>query len=180
MTNKGYRIIFETYDVNEPTHILNRSTMMEESLIEPTNLHDFSVAHEKQIELLQASLDNIIAEKVKLLNQNQTQCPECEGHLKTKGTQASAFYDVFTDHQVKIQRLKCKDCGYEAPATVKNLLNGNLSGALVKIQSELGASETFRDSESLFKTFTAKSRKVNNHNRIKKVTQSGFCRILLF
>ena len=43
---------------------------------------------------------------------------------------------------------------------------------MVKIQSELGASETFRDSESLFKTFTAKSRKVNNHNRIKKVTQS--------
>ena len=46
---------------------------MEDKLIEPTNLHDFSIGHEKQIELLQASLDNIIAEKVKLLNQNQTQ-----------------------------------------------------------------------------------------------------------
>ncbi|NQY36847.1 MAG: hypothetical protein HRT37_18160 [Alteromonadaceae bacterium] len=172
MGQKAYIIIFETYDLTDPALILNRSTIMEESLTQPTNLHDFSIDHEKQIELLQISLDNIIAEKVKLLNQNQTACPKCKGQLAKLGKQTSAFYDVFTDHHVKIQRLKCKDCGYEAPATVRNLLNGNLSGALVKIQSELGASETFRDSESLFKTFTAKSRKVNNHNRIKKVTQS--------
>ena len=96
MGKKGYRIIFETYDVIEPTLILNRSTMMEETLIDPINLHDFSIGHEKQIELLQASLDNIIAEKVKLLNQTQTQCPECKGQLTKLGKQASAFYDVFT------------------------------------------------------------------------------------
>ena len=64
--------------------------MMEETLTQPTNLHDFSIDHSKQIELLQASLDNIITEKVKLLNQNQTECPKCKGQLRKLGKQTSA------------------------------------------------------------------------------------------
>ena len=55
MGQKAYRIIFETYDLTDPALILNRSTIMEESLTQPTNLHDFSIDHEKQIELLHHS-----------------------------------------------------------------------------------------------------------------------------
>ena len=172
MENKAYRVTFETYNVNEPSIVLNRSIIMEDTLTPPTNLLNFSISHVKQIELLQKSLDCIVSEKVKLLNQDKTLCSECKGHFKKAGKQSSAFYDVFTDHHVKIQRVKCVECGYEAPSTVRNIINGNLSASLVKIQSELGASQTFRDSERLFKTFTGRDRKVNNHNRIKKITNS--------
>ncbi|WP_028865237.1 UPF0236 family transposase-like protein [Psychromonas aquimarina] len=41
-----------------------------------------------------------------------------------------------------------------------------------QLQLGIPSSQTFRDSENLFKTFSAKPRSVNNHNRIKVVTHS--------
>jgi hypothetical protein len=169
--SKGFRIVFESYDIDEPESLFHRETILSGAITPPTNCLDFSLSHESQIALIQDVQDKIIAEKVQLLNQELSSCPNCQGRLKKRGKQTSTFHDVFTDHTVKIQRVKCESCGYEVPATVRNLLNGSLSGALAKIQSELGACQTFRDSEQLFETFSGQARGVNNHNRIKEVTQ---------
>lgn len=169
---KGFRIIFESYDLNNPELIISRSTIIEDLISKPTDCLDFSLEYEKQIELLQLTLDKIISEKAKLLNQDQTSCPKCKGKIIKRGTHLSTFHDVLTDHTVKIQRVGCIECNYEPPSTVRTILHGTLSGALVKIQSELGSTYTFRDSEEILQKFSTKERSINNHNRIKEITHS--------
>jgi Uncharacterised protein family (UPF0236) len=79
---------------------------------------------------------------------------------------------VLSDHKVGIQRLKCKQCGYEEPSTVRTILNGTASGDLVNIQATLGADYTYRESEKILDLFSQKSRQVNNHDRVKQVVHS--------
>lgn len=169
---KRYRIVFESYDATSRENSLSSSVIIDEAISKPTNCLDFSIEHHQQIQIIQTSLDKIIAEKAKLLNQDSQECPECSGILIKIGNQQSTFHDVFTDHEVNIQRLRCVDCKHEPAATVRTVLNGTLSGALAKIQSELGSSYTFRDSESLLETFSTQKRKINNRNRIKNVIHS--------
>jgi hypothetical protein len=139
----------------------------------PTNCLDFSLAHHKQIQLLQSALDNILLEKAALINCHLKSCPNCPGEVIKLGKRKSTFHDVFTDHEIKMQRARCSSCGFEAPSTVRTFLKGNtMSGELAKIQSELGAENTFRDSEEIFEKFSAKPRKINNHNRIKLTAES--------
>lgn len=170
--NKGFRILFETYDLHNPQSILSHATIMQGVITKPTNCLDFSLQHEQQIELIQVTMDKVISEKAKLLNQDINECPKCNGKIIKRGTHTSTFHDVFTDHHVKIQRLSCVNCNYEPPSTVRTMLNSTLSGCLAKVQSELGSDYTFRDGEKILKIFSAKDREINNHKRIKEVTKS--------
>ena len=170
--NQGYRIVFETYDLENPPKVLEQSVIIEDIITKPTSCLDFSISHEQQIEILQKSIDKIIGEKTKLINAESGDCPKCSKNLIKLGYHKSTFHDVFTDHNVSIQRLRCKDCKYEAPSTVRTLLDGVLSGSLVKIQSELGSDYTFRDAESLLEKFATKRRTINNRNRIKNIVST--------
>ncbi len=170
--NKGYRIIFESIDLDNPSTVVRQSTLIEESVKVATNCLDFSLEHEKQIKLLQAALDNILIEKTELINNDLHLCPKCPGELIKQGKRKSTFHDVFTDHEVKMQRAKCNQCGFEPASTVRTFLGGTtISGDLAKLQSELGAEQTFRDAEDIFNKFSTAQRKVNNHNRIKLTTE---------
>lgn len=46
------------------------------------------------------------------------------------------------------------------------------SGELQKFQSELGATHTYREAEELLSLFSGENRSINNHDRIKQVTES--------
>ena len=151
--SQGYRIVFETYSLDNPNDIKEQSVIIEDIVTRPTSCLDFSISHEQQIEILQNSIDHVIAEKTKLINSESGDCPNCSKNLIKLGYHRSTFHDVFTDHHVRMQRLRCKSCKYEAPSTVRTLLDGVLSGALVKIQSELGSDYTFREAESLLEKF---------------------------
>jgi len=171
--NKGYRIIFESIDLDDPSEVMRKATLLEGSVNAPTNCLDFSLEHKQQIQLLQTALDNILREKAELINSNLPPCPKCPGELIKLGKRKSTFHDVFTDHKVKMQRAKCNKCGFEPGSTVRTFLNGTtMSGDLTKLQSELGAEHTFRDSEEIFEKFSTGQRKINNHNRIKITTES--------
>jgi len=170
---KAYRIIFETIDLAEPKKILRQETLLEDKLSKPTNILDFSLNHSDQIQLLKSALDNIMLEKAALINSDLDSCPSCSGEIIKQGKRKSTFHDVFTDHEVKMQRVKCNTCGFEPASTVRTFLKGHtMSADLTKIQSELGAENTFRDAEEIFNKFSNKSRKINNHNRIKLTTET--------
>lgn len=170
---KAYRIIFETVDLDDPTKTLRRETILEKSVSKPTNILDFSLSHADQIHLLKSALDNILLEKAALINSDLDSCPNCSGEIIKQGKRKSTFHDVFSDHEVKMQRVKCRACGFEPASTVRTFLKGHtMSADLLKIQSELGAENTFRDSEEIFNKFSGGSRKINNHNRIKLTTES--------
>jgi hypothetical protein len=64
------------------------------------------------------------------------------------------------------------ECSYETPYTVRQLLGTVQSGELQKIQAELGARHTYRESEQLLEMFSGTDRYINNHDRIKQVSES--------
>ena len=103
-----------------------------------------------KIPMTSSGYEKLQKELAKLINQDQHICTKCSGKIIKRGTHTSTFHDVYTDHEVKIQRLVCVSCQHEPPSTVRTLLKGTLSGALAKIQTELGASYTFRDGQNLY------------------------------
>jgi hypothetical protein len=165
-----YRVIFETYDQSNPAVSLTKTTIGKGIIEKPTSLLDLSMGLDNQIKLIKETQNCILQEKFSLLAK-RTSCPCCEGKLKKFGQTPSTFYDVFTDHVVKIQRLKCTKCDYESPSTIRTLFNGTQSAELIKIQSELGSLHSFRESEYLFGLFTNQKRPINNHDRIKQATE---------
>ena len=137
-----YRIIFQAYDDNAPEFVIRQQSLLEDALTLPTNCFDFSMGLDKQIALLQTTQGCIIKEKTDLLYKNKKVCSSCGGKLQKYGKKESAFHDVFTDHKLFMQRLKCNACGAEEPSTVQGLINTVQSGDLKKIQASLGAKFT--------------------------------------
>ena len=172
MTTKNYRIIFEVYDQKETLQVISRTEILKGELNKPSNCLDFSMGLDKQIALIQGVQDMVLQEKVKLIHSEKPTCPDCNINLHKTGTNKSIFHDVFTDHNVEIQRFKCNNCGYETQSTVRTLFQGGISGDLKKIQSTLGSTHSFREGEKLFELFSGKDRQINNHDRIKQVTES--------
>jgi hypothetical protein len=169
---KAYRIIVECYDKNSPKKVISQCSVLEGDINKPTNCMDFTIGIEKQIALLQNVQDYVLLEKASLLNQEEKMCPCCTIKLAKFGKHSSTIHDVLTDHEVQIQRLKCNKCKYEEPSTVRTVLNGTLSGDLVKVQASLGADHTYRESEKILEIFSQKERQVNNHDRVKHVVES--------
>jgi len=170
--DKAFRIIYQAIDKANPEVVLRQETLLSGEITKPSNCLDFSISHEEQINLIQNAVDNILVEKADLINKDARDCPDCHTHLTKLGKHLSTFNDIFTDHEVKMQRLRCSGCGYEAPSTVRTFLNGNtLSGQLAKLQAELGAKHTFRDCEDILTSFATRPRRITNHNRVKLTTE---------
>jgi hypothetical protein len=167
---KGYRIIVESYNTNNPALTLNKTIVSENVIEKPTSLANLSMGLSKQIEVISSIQDFYVTEKISLVTLQKT-CPCCKGKLKKFGHHTSSFHDVLTDHMVKIQRLKCTMCDYETSSTIRTLFNGNQSAELMRIQAEIGAEHSFRDAEKLLSLFSNKRRTVNNHERVKQTTE---------
>jgi len=164
----GFRINFETFDLENRDVVLSKAAILEDMLTAPNNCLDFSIIYEKQIEIMSKLLDQIIAAKVSLLNEDLKLCPKCKGEMIKIGKNRSTFHDVLTDHTVAIQRYRCKQCRYEPPSTIRDILGVVQSGQLSKIQAELGAEHTFRETENIFKKFCGKNRGIDNRTRVKE------------
>ena len=167
---KCYRIVYQSFAKSEPTKILEEKTLLEDDLIIPTNCLDISIGLENQIKLVQSAQDAILSGKFENLYKDRC-CPKCQGKLVKDGTHTSTLHDALTDQKVKIQRMKCKNCAYEPPSTIRTLLNTTQTGDLKKIQATLGANFTFRESEQVLELFSCGRRRVNNHDRVKQVTE---------
>jgi len=173
--SKSYRVIFQVYDDSASCHVLREELIAESKMMVPTNCLDFTIGMEAQLSIVKQIQGHVLNAKLSLLAQEQTPvCPitDCCGKLVKCGKQTSPFHDVFTDHMVIMQRFKCNACGHETPSTAKMLLGTIQSGELQMIQSKLGATHTYRESEELFTLFSAAERSINNHDRIKQVTES--------
>lgn len=173
--SKFYRVIFQTYEDSNPGDAVHEELIIDSKLTAPTNCLDFTMGIETQLSMVGKIQGNVLNEKLDLLaNMQDRHCPisNCTGKLVKCGKQKSPFHDVFTDHMVLMQRFKCNDCGHETPSTAKMIMGTIQSGELQKIQSKLGATHTYRESEELFSLFSGVERTINNHDRIKQITES--------
>lgn len=170
---KYYRIVFEEFDVPPKLEPDNKENVLIEGEVSaPTNCLDFGICHDEQINLIQKSQDKILALQAKLIGHKQNSCPKCiDGTLKKHGFNTSWFNDVFSDHRVKLPRRRCNKCKHVETNTVQGFLGQPLSGELLKIQSELGANYSYRDSEDLINKFSNKKRRINNHEKIHATSE---------
>ena len=133
--------------------------MMAGSVDKPEDVFNFGFAHEEQIKLVHSCQDALLKEQITLIESVVDCCPNCpDRNLRKHGKRLSDYHDVFTDHKLTIMRKRCPDCGYEPGSTIKNLLGHSLSADLVKLQTELGANYTYRESEQLFSAFSRSKR----------------------
>jgi hypothetical protein len=173
--SKCYRVIFQTYDESKPDTVIEETPILDSKIEAPTNCLNFSMGMEQQLEVVHRVQDQVLNEKLKLISENQNRkCPqdECHGKLVKGGKQKSPFNDVFTDHIVTMQRFRCNTCCFETASSVKILLGSIQSGELQKIQSQLGSTHTYRESEELLSIFSGRVRPINNHDRIKNVSEA--------
>jgi hypothetical protein len=173
--SKSYRVIFQTYEDSQPGDIIKEEVIIDSKITIPANCLDFTMGIKAQLSMVGQIQSNVLNEKLALLADMQDRhCPgsNCTGMLVKCGKQKSPFHDVFTDHIVLMQRLKCNSCGHETPSTAKMIMGTIQSGELQKIQAELGVTHTYREAETLFSLFSGAKRSINNHDRIKQVTES--------
>ena len=173
--SKCYRVIFQTYNEARPDVVIDEIPILESKITSPTNCLNFSMGMEQQLEVVQKVQNQVLNEKLKLISENKNRkCPQdqCQGKLIKGGKQKSPFNDVFTDHIVTMQRFRCNTCGVEEASTVKMLLGTIQSGELQKIQSQLGATHSYRESEELLSLFSGHVRPINNHDRIQSNSES--------
>jgi len=167
-----YRVTFEIYDETSKGKIISSAKILDEALVKPTNCFDYGMGQEKQVALIQSVQDNVLSAKTHMFINTEGECPECKTKLTKYGKSKSRYFDVYTDHKVQIQRLRCNGCGYEAPRSIKSILKTDMSSDLKKVQATLGAEHTYRDSENILELFSAGSREINNHDRVKHTTES--------
>lgn len=133
---------------------------------------DFGIRHKEQMELISKVQDKVLQLQASETSFKNDCCPKCaDGVLKKHGFNTSWFYDVFSDHRVILPRRRCNKCKHVATNTVQGLLGQSLSGELIKIQSELGAQYSYRESERLINRFSSKKRRINNHEKIHATSE---------
>jgi hypothetical protein len=166
------KVIVQTYE-STSNEILRESDVFDLEVIKPTSCLDVSLGMSNQIQIMKKVQDHVMEDKMSLVTEAyQGECPECKHKLIKAGMQGSPLHDVFTDHTVYLQRQRCPECKFKTPSTINTLIGTTITGELSKIQAELGAKHSYRESEDLFDLFSNEERKINNHDRIKKSTES--------
>jgi len=91
--------------------------------------------------------------------------------LNKTGHAKSNFHAVFTDHQVGIQKHKCRnpECDWQSTPTTTSVFGTSIHPDLAKLQCEQGALYSYRSSKQPGE-LTVRRRPVNNHNNIKLLT----------
>ncbi len=170
MSGYALRIVVEKIDLQNNEKILSRESITDIDIKSPDNIIDLGLRHSAQIDILQMIQDKLLAEQAPLLKSTTNRCSGCHSTLVGNGYAKSKFHAVFTDHEIKVQRLKCLNCKQSVVPSIKSLLGTSVHPDLYRLQCEQGANHTYRKAERNLEQMCTKKRNVNNHNRIKNIT----------
>ena len=150
---------------------ISTKTIKEMKIETPEKLEDLGLTQKDQLEVLSSVQENILhAQTNGILTLNNNICPECGSHLNKNGHQKSIYSGVYADSRVLMSKLDCSSptCKWNHNPTIKSYFGGNISPELAKLQSELGATLSFRKASNQMKLMCARKRPVNNHMRIRE------------
>jgi hypothetical protein len=168
---KLYRLVFESYDPTNENE-LTKTVITKGIISNPVDLFSIGFSHEEQIAIIKSSQDALIKEQFQQKTSGIEYCKECPNQKLIKsGKNKSKYHDVFTDHDISITRRHCPNCKHEESSTVRAIFGSTISSELAKIQAELGADCSYRDSEQIFAKFSYGKRDINNHDRIKQTSE---------
>jgi hypothetical protein len=163
-----YRVVIELYSESNPD-LVERKIIDDKKIGPVTNIYDLGLRHTAQIELLQNIQQQVLNCQSKFLREDIKFCPKCASKVNKHGYDNCKFHSVFTDHEVKTQRLKCSKCSWKSTPSIKSLFGTSIHPDLAKIQSELGANHSYRESQKILDLQSASQRPINNHDRVKNI-----------
>jgi hypothetical protein len=170
MSQYSLRIVVEKIDLKNNEKILSRETVTNIDIKSPDTIIDLGLRHGSQIDILQMIQEKLLTEQAPFLKPNINCCNDCQSKLVSNGYAKSKFHAVFTDHEIRVQKLKCLHCKKSVVPSVKSLLGTSIHPDLYRLQCEQGANHTYRKAERNMEQMCNKKRDVNNHNRIKHIT----------
>ena len=164
-----FRISVECISENETA---TRKEIKEYKIDKPENILELGFRHTEQIEIIQKIQDELLAIQSKYLKDNVTHCPVCGNKLSKNGFEHSNFHSVFTDHKVKVQRLRCGKCQWMSTPSVQSLFGTALHPDHAKLQCEIGSNRSYREAQNTLNSISSTYRRINNHDRIKHIIES--------
>ena len=132
---------------------------------------DLGLRHQEQIEILKKIQDEVLALQSSQLAEKVDKCPKCGGKMRKTGYKESDFHSVFTDHRVKVQRKQCSKCKWNSIPSVKSLLKTAIHPDLSKLQCEMGAEYSYRDTQKILNAKSNAKRSINNHEQIHAIIE---------
>tara|TARA_B110000091_G_scaffold194106_1_gene219674 strand:- start:2696 stop:4066 length:1371 start_codon:yes stop_codon:yes gene_type:complete len=152
--------------------VISHEIVQTKEIKKPKSAFEVGFRHSEQISLIQSIQQLLLNAQAPLLNSDLSSCAKCGSKLHKSGTVKSDLYSVFTDHKVAIGRKVCKSCKWTITPSIRSIFGSASHPDLIKIQSELGSKHTFRESADLLNLLSNTERPVNNHDKIKRVTEA--------
>jgi hypothetical protein len=166
-----FRVIVEKVSVASQ-EVVKRDTVKLYDIQQPKSILDLGLRHEEQISLLAKVQNSLLAEQSVLIDLGYDACPNCGQKISKNGFMQSKFHAVFSDHNLRIQKHCCKnpECDWQSTPTISSVFGTDIHPELAKLQCEQGALHSYREAASNLEKLNAQRRSVNNHDRVKNMT----------
>ena len=166
-----FRVVVEKVSVSSQK-VVKRDTIKIYDINPPESILELGLRHEEQISLLSKVQSSLLAEQSVLIDTGYDVCPKCGHKISKNGFKKSNFHAVFSDHKLRIQQHCCKnpECNWNSGPTTKSVFGTDIHPDLAKLQCEEGALSSYREAASRLERLNAQRRRINNHDRIKIMT----------
>ena len=166
-----FRVIVEKVSVAS-RKVVKRDTIKIYNITQPQSILDLGLRHQEQISLLSKIQSALLAEQSPLIDLGYDACPKCGQKIGKNGFKESNFHAVFSDHKLRIQQHRCKnpECNWQSGPTATSVFGTDIHPDLAKLQCEQGALHSYRDAADNLEKLNAQRRRINNHDRVKIMT----------
>ena len=172
------RVIVEKVSVASQ-EVVKRDTVKIYDIRPPKSILDLGLRHGEQISLLTKVQNALLAEQSALIDLGYEACPNCGLKIKKNGFLQSNFHTVFSDHKLRIQKHRCNnpECSWQSTPTTTTVFGTDIHPDLAKLQCEQGALFSYREAQTNLEKINCSRRSVNNHTRIKSLTNQVGARL---
>lgn len=158
--------------LNEKAELIREDIIEEIPVFLPISVSEFGMNQSTQLSILEKLQTPLMNAQSETLNHRPSACPECHTPVWKNGKSVSDFHQVFSDHQVSLQKYQCSNpyCDWSYTPSIKAVLGGSMHSDLIKLQAEFGSMESFKKSEHLLRETLGEDRSINNHERIRQTS----------
>lgn len=166
-----FRVVVEKVSIASQ-EVVKRDPVKIYDINPPKSILELGLRHKEQISLLEKVQNALLAEQSALIDLKYDACPNCSQQLKKNGFMQSQFHAVFSDHKLRIQKHRCNnpDCNWQSTPTTTTVFGTDIHPDLAKLQCEQGALYSYREAQTNLEKVNTAQRSVNNHTRIKSIT----------
>jgi hypothetical protein len=158
------RILAQCYD-SVSGDVVEEVIINDTEVLKANTLRDLGYLHKDQIDFLQKVQD--LKLKHQLLLAPSAECQKCGKKMSKRGVFNSKFHAVLTDHQTKLQYMRCK-CGWGSPCSIEGMYGSSLHPELLEKQAIQGAQESYERASRSLDANSGYKRSINSHSQIYK------------